>query len=57
VTAQVYRASRRRIVTFQALYALAASLCIVNTYVSIGVIVALQLVAVLGPRVRPFSRF
>jgi uncharacterized membrane protein len=57
MSAQVYRASRRRILTFQALYAVAASLCVINTYVSLGLIVALQLVAVLGPRFWPFSRF
>ena len=57
MTKQVYGASRRRILTFQALYAMAASLCVLNTYVSIGLIVALQIIAVLGPRIRPFSRF
>jgi hypothetical protein len=43
------KAMRRRIIGAQALYALGALLCIINTYVSIGFIVLVQLNFVLAP--------
>ena len=47
----------RRIVGYQALYACAMLLCVVNTYVSITVLILLQLNSALAPRIRPLDRF
>ena len=46
----------RRIVIGQALYALGASLCVFNTYLSIGFIVLVQINFAIAPRFRPRSR-
>jgi len=46
----VAAASKRRIVIAQALYAFGALLCLVNTYVSIGFIVLVQLNYAIAPR-------
>jgi hypothetical protein len=43
VTAEIIAANQRRIVIAQSLYAFDALLCIINTYVSIGFIVLVQL--------------
>jgi len=43
----------RRIVVAQALYAFGAGLCVINTYVSIGFIVLVQLCFAIAPRL-PF---
>jgi uncharacterized membrane protein len=56
-TAEVGRAVRRRIVVAQVLYGFGALLCVVNTYVSIGFIVALQLNFAIAPRIRFLNRF
>jgi uncharacterized membrane protein len=55
-TAEVGAAVERRIIVAQALYAFGALLCIVNTYVSIAVIVLVQLNYVFAPRIRPLYR-
>jgi hypothetical protein len=46
----VARAIKRRIVIGQGLYAFGALLCLVNTYVSIGFIVLVQLNYAIAPR-------
>lgn len=51
-TAEVRATHERRIVTYQALYAVGALLCLINTYVSIAFIVLLQLNSVVAPRLR-----
>jgi uncharacterized membrane protein len=51
------RALRRRIVVAQVLYAGAVLLSVVNTYVSVGAIVLLQLNSAFAPRIRPLDRF
>jgi uncharacterized membrane protein len=53
----VKKAVERRIVAAQALYAFGAALCIVNTYVSIGFIILVQLNFAIAPRIRFLSRF
>jgi len=55
-TQEIGRAVERRIVVAQALYALGALLCIVNTYWSIAVIVLVQLNYVFAPRFRLLYR-
>jgi uncharacterized membrane protein len=50
-TAEMRAAMRRRIVIYQCLYALAVLTCLINTYLAIGLLVALQLNAVIAPRV------
>jgi uncharacterized membrane protein len=50
-TPDMRAALERRIVVYQALYALAALTCLINTYLAIGLIVALQLNAVIAPRI------
>jgi uncharacterized membrane protein len=49
-------AVKRRIAIAQALYAVGALLCIVSTYLSIAVIVLVQLNYVIAPRIRPLYR-
>jgi uncharacterized membrane protein len=49
-TADMRAALERRIVVYQVLYALSALTCLIDTYVAIGLIVALQLNAVIAPR-------
>lgn len=44
-------AMRRRIIVYQCLYAVAALTCLINTYLAIGLLVALQLNAVIAPRI------
>ncbi len=56
ITAEMRAAARRRIIIAQALYALGALLCVVNTYWSIAVIVLVQLNYVFAPRVGPLNR-
>jgi TMEM175 potassium channel family protein len=50
-TEEMRAALERRIVVYQCLYALAALTCLINTYLAIGLIVALQLNAVIAPRI------
>ncbi len=50
-TAEMRAALERRIVVYQGLYALAALTSLINTYLAIGLIVALQLNAVIAPRI------
>jgi len=56
VTAAMSAAIERRIVVAQALYAFGALLCVVNTYVSIAVIVLVQLNYAIAPRIRSLYR-
>jgi uncharacterized membrane protein len=53
---EIRRAMERRIIVAQALYAFGALLCIINTYVSIAVIVLVQLNYVFAPRFRLLYR-
>lgn len=46
----------RRILGAQALYAIGAALCVVNTYVSIAIIVLVQLNFAIAPRIRWLSK-
>jgi uncharacterized membrane protein len=50
-TDEMRAAMRRRIVVYQCLYVLAALTCLVNTYLAIGLLFALQLNAVIAPRI------
>jgi uncharacterized membrane protein len=49
-------ALKRRIVVYQALYALAALTCLINTYLAIGLLVALQVNSVVAPRIGILDR-
>ena len=55
-TADMRAAMKRRIVVYQGLYLLAAVTCLINTYLAIGLLVALQLNAVIAPRVWVLDR-
>ncbi len=55
-TEDMRAALRRRIVVYQALYALAALTCLINTYLAIGLLVALQLNSVIAPRIGILDR-
>ncbi len=46
----------RRIVVAQALYSIGAALCVFSTWLSIGVIIAVQINYVIAPRIWPFDR-
>jgi uncharacterized membrane protein len=56
VTAEIIAANERRIVIAQSLYAFGALLCIINTYVSIGFIVLVQLNYAIAPRFGRLNR-
>lgn len=51
VTAERRSATERRIVFYQALYAVAMLLCVVNTYISIALLILLQLNSAIAPRI------
>lgn len=53
----VCKAVEKRIVIAQLLYAVGASLCVVNTYASIAAIVLIQLNFAVAPRIRWLSSF
>jgi uncharacterized membrane protein len=55
-TAEMRTALKRRIVVYQALYALAALTCLINTYLAIGLLVLLQLNSVIAPRLGLLDR-
>ena len=56
VTPEVSHAIRRRIVVAQALYAFGAALCLIDTRLSIGFIVLVQLNFAIAPRIPILSR-
>jgi len=55
-TPEMRAALERRIVVYQALYALAALTCLINTYLAIGLLIALQLNSVITPRIGILGR-
>ena len=57
VTAEMTAASERRIITYQALYALSFLLSVFSTYLSIAFIFAVQLNAAVAPRIWLLDRF
>jgi uncharacterized membrane protein len=57
VTAETVAAMERRIVVYQALYAIGALLSFASTYASIGFIIAVQLNAAITPRFSILGRF
>ncbi len=50
-TEDMRAAMKRRIVVYQCLYVLAALTCLINTYLAIGLLIALQLNSVIAPRI------
>jgi len=48
---------RRRIVFYQCCYAIAMALCVINTYVSMVILIILQLASAIAPPVPPFNRY
>ena len=50
-------AGRRRIVVYQALYAVCLLVGVVSTYAGITLLVLLQLNSAIAPRIRPLDRF
>lgn len=56
VAVTIDRAVELRILIAQALYAVGAALCVISTYCSIGFIILLQLIYVIGPRRGLLSR-
>jgi TMEM175 potassium channel family protein len=55
-TEDMRAALRRRIIVYQALYALATLTCLINTYLAIGLLIALQLNSVIAPRIGILDR-
>jgi uncharacterized membrane protein len=55
-TKDMRAALKRRIVVYQGLYALAALTCLINTYLAISLLVALQLNSVIAPRIGILDR-
>jgi uncharacterized membrane protein len=56
-TDAVLTALRRRVFFYQACYALAVALCVVNTYASMVALIVLQLMSAIAPPIPPFNRF
>jgi uncharacterized membrane protein len=56
-TPQMQAAFERRILIPQVLYAVAVLLCVVNTYLSVALLVLLQLNSAFAPNIRPLNRF
>jgi uncharacterized membrane protein len=56
ISAEITAAIERRIIVAQALYALGALLCLVNTYWSLGFILLVQINYAVAPRFAPLSR-
>lgn len=56
-TADVNSATERRIIIYQAVYAVAVLLCVFNTYVSIILLILMQLNSALAPRIGWLNRF
>lgn len=56
-TAEIYAAVKRRIVIYQALYAVSMLFCVISTYLSIAGIAALQLNSAIAPRIRWLRNF
>jgi uncharacterized membrane protein len=56
ITQAMNAAIRRRIAVAQALYAIGAALCVINTYWSIGCILAIQVNYAVAPRIRLLAR-
>jgi len=57
VTADVRSATERRIIFYQVFYALAVLLCVINTYLSIVLLILMQLNSAIAPRIGWLSRF
>jgi len=57
VTPEIYSATEHRIVYYQVLYAFVVFLCIINTYVSIVILILMQLNSAIAPRIGPLYRF
>ncbi len=57
VTAEIHSATERRIVFYQAFYALAVLLCVINTYSSIVLLIIMQLNSAIAPRMGRLYRF
>jgi uncharacterized membrane protein len=55
-TEDMRAALQRRIVVYQGLYAVAALTCLINTYLAMGLLVALQLNSVIAPRIGLLNR-
>jgi uncharacterized membrane protein len=55
-TPEMRAALKRRILVYQALYALATLTCLINTYLAIGLLVVLQLNSVIAPRIGILDR-
>ena len=55
-TGEMRRAMERRIIVYQALYAIAALTCLINTYLAIGLLLALQINSVVAPRIWILNR-
>jgi uncharacterized membrane protein len=51
VTPAIYTATERRIVFYQILYAIAVLFCLINTYISIVLLILLQLNSAIAPRI------
>lgn len=56
-TPEVLGTLRRRVYFYQACYAVAMALCVVNTYVSMVALIVLQLASALAPPIPPFNRY
>ena len=56
VTAEIRAATQRRIVFYQVLYACVMLFCIINTYISIVMLILLQLNSALAPRIGRLDR-
>jgi uncharacterized membrane protein len=57
VTEEIHRATQRRIIIYQIVYAIAMLFCILNTYLSLVLLILMQLNSAIAPRLGRFNRF
>ena len=57
LAAEIRSAAVRRILGYQVLYTISLLFCVISTYVSITLIVLVQLNAAIQPPIRPLDRF
>jgi hypothetical protein len=57
VSLETRSANERRIIFYQAFYAVAVLFCVINTYISIAPLILMQLNSAIAPRIGRLYRF
>jgi hypothetical protein len=57
VSLEIRSATERRIIFYQAFFAVSVLLCVINTYISIVLLILMQLNSAIAPRIGRLYRF